>query len=99
MPLPMLTLWTVSAPQVSKSLLSTSNSLFWCAGVVSLLAGSGSVGTANGQGAAASFNFPTGITVTNSSLLFVCDRYNHAIRSITTGGEFLIHLFIDTALL
>jgi streptogramin lyase len=55
-------------------------------GVVSTLAGSGSSGSANGTGTAASFNNPSGVTVDVSGNVFVADRDNQAIRKITPAG-------------
>ncbi|WEA03845.1 DUF6443 domain-containing protein [Mucilaginibacter sp. SJ] len=56
------------------------------AGVVSDLAGSGSAGTADGQGAAAAFSQPFSIVVDASGNLFVTDRVNARIRKITPSG-------------
>jgi|GEM_PF-1889270 len=53
-------------------------------GVVSNFAGSGSVGTADGQGAAAQFWIPMGMTIDASDTLYVTD--NGAIRSISSSG-------------
>ena len=51
-------------------------------GVVTTLAGTaGITGSADGTGAAASFNTPSNIT-TDGSNLFVTDRFNHTIRKI-----------------
>ncbi len=55
-------------------------------GVVSTLAGSGSIGSANGTGTAASFYTPTGITIDGSGNLYVSDYNNHRIRKITPLG-------------
>lgn len=56
-------------------------------GVVTTIAGTGgSVGTADGVGAAARFNNPYGIVVDPSGNLFVSDTSNHTIRMITAGG-------------
>ena len=51
-------------------------------GVVSTLAGSTTPGSANGTGAAASFNGPTGLAIDGSGNLYVADRSNHLIRKI-----------------
>ena len=56
-------------------------------GVVSTLAGNGSQGFANGNGAAATFRDPTGVAVDGGGNLYVADQYNHAIRKITPGGD------------
>jgi sugar lactone lactonase YvrE len=50
-------------------------------GVVTTLAGSGSSGSADGTGAAASFNGPIGIT-TDGTHLYVADSNSHRIRKI-----------------
>jgi len=56
------------------------------AGVVTTLAGSGSQGSANGTGTAASFNNPSGVAVDGSGNVYVGDRSNHLIRKITSAG-------------
>jgi sugar lactone lactonase YvrE len=56
------------------------------AGVVSIIAGSGSTGSANGVGAAASFNEPSGIAVDATGNLYVADQLNCLIRKITPAG-------------
>ena len=55
-------------------------------GVVSTLAGSGSKGLANGSGASASFNAPTGLAVDASGNVYVTDLGNNLIRKITPAG-------------
>jgi sugar lactone lactonase YvrE len=54
------------------------------AGVVSTLAGTGSQGSENGEGTAASFNGPIGISVDSTGNVYVADTYNHLIRKIIT---------------
>ena len=58
------------------------------AGVVSTLAGSpGNFGTFDGPGSTALFDFPAGLAVDESGMIFVADSYNHTIRRVTPGGE------------
>lgn len=56
------------------------------AGVVTTLAGSGSMGSANGTGTAASFRYPYGVAVDTSDTVYVADYSNHLIRQITPAG-------------
>lgn len=72
---------------------STSNNIFWVGNVTSLprpeeaylstIAGAGSHGLADGSGATARFNAPTGVTVDRMGNLFVADHWNACIRKIT----------------
>ena len=50
-------------------------------GTVTILAGTGSSGSANGVGTSASFDTPYGIT-TDGTNLYVADSFNHSIRQI-----------------
>ena len=57
------------------------------AGVVSTLAGTAGVsGSADGVGAAARFNQPTGVSIDNGGNLYVADAGNGTIRKITPSG-------------
>jgi phosphodiesterase/alkaline phosphatase D-like protein len=65
-----------------------SNKIFkiTAAGVVTTLAGSGSRGSSNGTGTAASFNSPTGVAVDAAGNVYVADAFNNMIRKITADG-------------
>jgi sugar lactone lactonase YvrE len=57
------------------------------AGVVSTLAGSAGVaGSADGTGASASFNGPSGVATDSAGNVYVSDMYNNTIRKITPAG-------------
>jgi len=56
------------------------------AGLVTTLAGSGSVGSADGKGRAASFNQPYAIAVDANGVVYVADEKNNLIRQILPGG-------------
>ncbi len=55
-------------------------------GVVTTLAGSGSVGSGNGTGTFASFNWPRAVAVDSSGNVYVADAANRLIRKITHEG-------------
>jgi sugar lactone lactonase YvrE len=57
------------------------------AGVVSTLAGTAGVsGGADGTGAAAQFNHPSGVAVDVAGTIYVADALNHSVRRVTAGG-------------
>jgi streptogramin lyase len=53
---------------------------------VNVFAGSGQIGNANGQGAAASFYFPNNVAVDAANNVYVSDGVNDLIRKITPDG-------------
>ena len=56
------------------------------AGTVTTFAGSGSPGSADGQGSAASFYNPEGVAVDAGGNVYVADTYNCTVRRITPAG-------------
>jgi hypothetical protein len=56
------------------------------AGVVTTLAGANSSGTVDGQGAAARFNRPTGVSADHKGNVYVSDFFNSTVRMITPTG-------------
>jgi DNA-binding beta-propeller fold protein YncE len=54
-------------------------------GTVSTLAGTGVGGYQNGQATSARFNFPVGIALDSSGMVYVGDSDNHRIRMISAG--------------
>lgn len=63
-------------------IMTTNNSV----AKVSSQAGSGTPGSADGYGAKASFNFPTGLAVDDAGNIYVADQKNNKIRKITPAG-------------
>lgn len=55
-------------------------------GIVFTFAGTGSIGSNDGDGATASFYYPAGITVDGDDNLYIADFGNHKVRKITPDG-------------
>jgi sugar lactone lactonase YvrE len=55
-------------------------------GVTTLAGTPGVLGSADGTGAAAAFNFPSGIAVDGSGNVYVADTNNNTVRKINPGG-------------
>jgi sugar lactone lactonase YvrE len=56
------------------------------AGSVTTIAGSSTAGSIDAVGLAASFNFPSGITIDNTGSIYVSDSKNNKVRKITSSG-------------
>ena len=56
------------------------------AGVVTTLAGNGTIGFVNGNVSVAKFSFPSGVVIDGQGNMYVADRGNHSIRKITPAG-------------
>jgi sugar lactone lactonase YvrE len=73
---------------IRKIVLTGSNPSVASSYTVSTIAGSGAAGGADGNGNAASFNAPTGLTVSpEDGGIYVVDQGNNSIRRVTTAGE------------
>ena len=62
-------------------------------GVVSTVAGSGTLGDIDAVGVDANFNFPSALTIDSNDNIFVADLDNHKIRKITPTG--VVSTFVD----
>jgi len=66
------------------------------AGEVTFVAGEpGEVGTANGTGSQARFNFPHAVAIDPDGNAYVADRFNSTIRKVTVTGE--VSIFAGSA--
>ena len=72
-----------TAANCAASGLSAEPSCLWN---VTLLAGSGSAGAANGAGTAASFARPTGLSAAASGLLYIADAAGNRVRALSLAG-------------
>jgi len=55
-------------------------------GVVSTIAGTGAIGSADGPGSSATFNYPSAVLLDASGNILVADRSSNKIRKITSDG-------------
>ena len=55
-------------------------------GIVSTIAGNGTVGLINGSLSSARFNYPTGVVLDAAQNIYIVDGGNNCIRKITPGG-------------
>jgi sugar lactone lactonase YvrE len=53
---------------------------------ITLLAGSGAPGSADGAGAEASFHHPSGVAVDSAGIVYVVDTFNNRIRKVSPEG-------------
>lgn len=67
------------------------------AGVVTTFAGSGEMGTDNGDGTEATFYYPEGIAIADDDSVFVSDVLNQKIRKITPEG--IVSTFAGTGVM
>lgn len=65
-------------------------------GVVTTLAGSATLGQADGTGTSASFNKPSGVAVSTNGVIYIADHYNHKIRAMSSVG--VVTTFVGTGL-
>lgn len=64
-------------------------------GLVTTIAGNGTIGSQDGTGAGATFNYPWDITVDNNDDMYVADGFNNVIRKITPTG--VVTTYVGTA--
>ena len=57
------------------------------AGVVTTVAGSGTAGSANGTGTAATFNLPVNLSIDTEGFLYVAEAQGNLIRKISPSGK------------
>lgn len=65
--------------------------------VVTTFVGSNVSGQLDGNGAAARFNYPMGITLDSAGFLYLTDKDNHNIRRISLGGSVITIAGMGTA--
>ncbi|MCG2661845.1 MAG: hypothetical protein L6437_16570, partial [Kiritimatiellae bacterium] len=56
-------------------------------GTVTLAGSAELIGSTDGTGSAARFDYPSGVAVDASRNVYVADTYNHTIRMVTSAGE------------
>ena len=81
---------------ISPLTISNSGGEITSAAIVSTIAGSGSLGSLNGNGTNATFSSPSGIAIDTYGTMYVADQTNNMIRKVTASG--VVSTFAGTGL-
>ena len=69
------------------------NNLVFSSGQVTTVAGQTTSGYLDAMGTQAKFNYPLGIAVDSTGILYVADTDNHMLRKVTISGMEIIFLY------